>query len=88
MKCDQQIYNYYIAHRKSVQFVAPCYCSPVAKVLVSSRVILAEQVNKCLWVHIEVVVIVTVPSEWSRVKGEGRERRERERERERESVQC
>ena len=62
------------AHGKSVQFVAPCYCSPVAKVLVSSRVMLAEQVNKCLWVHIEVIVKVTVPSG-------GMEERERERER-------
>ena len=65
--------------------VDPSYHRPSSKVLVSSRVILAEQVNKCLWVHIEVVVKVTVPSEWSRVKGEGRERKERERERERES---
>ena len=61
--------------------VDPSYHSPSSKVLVSSGIILAEKVSKSLWVHIEVVVKVTVPPEWSTGKGERRVRvGERERE--------
>ena len=58
----------------------PPYDSPSSKVLISSGIILAKEVNKCLWVHIEVVVKVTIPPE--RVRGRGKRERERERERE------
>ena len=55
----------------------PPYDSPSSKVLISSGIILAKEVNKCLWVHIEVVVKVTIPPE--RVRGRGKRERERER---------
>ena len=61
---------------------------PSSKIPFNCRVIVAKHVNKCTWVHVEVIIKVTVPPELRRREGERKrkrgEKRERERERERE----
>ena len=71
-----------VTHWKSIVFMISLNGLPGSKVSLNGGVVLAKHVNKCLWIHIEVIVKVTVPSEKRRERE--RERgRERERERER-----
>ena len=67
-----------VTYWKSVVFMVSLNGLPGSKVPNNRGVVLAKHVNKCLWVHIEVIIKVTVPSE----EKEGGRKEESEKERE------